>query len=955
MQGKYNPTGSIKIATINVRTLREDAKMVEMEYALENTNWDIIGLSEIRRNCEEFAETKDGHIFCHSSAENSNWGVGFIINKKWTKLIKEFKPISPRLAMLKLEINNQQIVLLQIYAPTSEYPDSETESFYEEIREEVLRNEDKNTTTIILGDFNASIGRMIQGEESVRGNSGFGVRNKRGSMLIEFAASLEMKIVNSYFGKTDEEKWTWLSPKKIKFEIDYFLIKNIDYVQKFYIQKDFKLETDHRMIAMELKIGKKRRYNNIKDNSTILKIKNSTEIYQDNLEEQLNKRILDRMEIHDRYTQIITGIREAVIHENQKAPQGRKRKISKKLSVGTKNLIEQREKLNKIINKSEEEKKEHSEIRKLTRRQIRKDVNNYEEEKIKQIIEETGSTKKLFKDLAMTRRSFIHSINHNNQQITDRDKIADAFADYFQEIYRSANPKPARPEISPHTVEEDNREEENLEITIEEINKAISNLKKEKTPGEDGITNELIKQGSFNLAKHICTLFNQILEENKIPPEWETSKIILLHKKGKKDQMENYRPISILPNMYKLFTKILQQKIEQKINNDQPEEQAGFRPSYSTNDHLQTINQIIEKCQEYNINLYLGFIDYSKAFDSIETKHIWPSLERAKIHSKIIQIFKTIYSKSKAKITLDKTSRTFNIEKGVRQGCPSSPNLFNCVLQSIFLEMEWKGYGLDIEGKTINNLRFADDIVIIAKSIEELKNMLEDLDRASQEKGLYMNMSKTKFMSPTKHGFLEINKHKIEQVQEYIYLGQLIALEERMEQELERRRTLAWRKFWSLKRILKSSVSIKIKSKILRSCVFPTLTYGCQTWALKKDQLNKVKSTQTTMYRSTLSIKKRDKIRNSILHERLKLEPIERTIKKLKLKWAGHVARQNTERWAKQSTNWTPMGRKRNKGRQRIRWEDEIKQSCGKGWQSTAQNREVWRETINTFTDTIIS
>lgn len=178
--------------------------------------------------------------------------------------------------------------------------------------------------------------------------------------------------------------------------------------------------------------------------------------------------------------------------------------------------------------------------------------------------------------------------------------------------------------------------------------------------------------------------------------------------------------------------------------------------------------------------------------------------------------------------------------------------------------------------------------------------MLEDLESKSQQKGLSMNMSKTKFLASTDHNYLTVNQHKIEQVKDYIYLGQLISLDDRMDLELDRRRTLAWKKFWSLKRILKSKAPVRIKSKILRSCVFPTLIYGCQTWALKSDQLDKLKSTQTTMYRSILGIKKRDKIKNSILHDKIKLEPIERSIKKLKLKWAGHVARLDQNRWANQ-------------------------------------------------------
>lgn len=856
-------------------------------------------------------------------------------------------------------------MLFQIYAPTTEYTDSAVEDFYDLIQLEISMIQRKEVKIFLMGDFNASIGQMISGEENIRGDSSFGNRNSRGSMLLNFVGGLEMKIINSFFKNPNEGKWTWCSPKETKFEIDYIITKHLEMVNKFYIKDDLKFETDHRMIIAELNIENKKQHRRIIQNTPYLKIKKSGENYRENLTDQLNNIPRGKKSVQQYYNEILTCMNKAINIENTMAQQIKLKKVSKKLSEKTKNLIDRREELNRIINKTDQEKEEHKNVRKIARREIRKDINNYEEQAIKQIIEETGSTKKLYKNLAMNKRSYIHNIKHNNQNITDRAEICEAFADFFENIYKSepgqrnlinietqqdincSNIEPNYTDPRTHP----NIENEELKITMEEVEKAIKILKNEKSPGEDGITNEIIKEGGQTLNHHLCNLFNRILEEAIIPTQWEITNIILIHKKGQKDQMENYRPISILPNLYKLFTKILQQKIEPLINADQPHEQAGFRPSYSTHDHLQSINQLIEKSQEYKLDLYIGFVDYSKAFDSLETEHIWPSLHRAKIHAKIINVFKTIYKNCKAKISLDKTSRTFALERGVRQGCPSSPNLFNCVLQSIFLELKWKTFGINIEGKNINNLRFADDIVLIAKSIDELKIMFEQLDSQSQLKGLKMNINKTKFMASTEHQFIEVNQNKVEQVKNYVYLGQLIAIEERTEQEIERRRSLAWKKYWSLKKILKSKVSTKLKTKILRTCVFPTLIYGCQTWAPTTSQMNKLKSTQTTMYRSILGIKKRDKIRNSVLHERMKLETLEKTIKRLKLNWAGHVARLDETRWAKQLTKWIPMGRKRKRGRQRKRWEDEISNDCGPSWQITAQNREIWKNKVKIITE----
>jgi hypothetical protein len=106
--------------------------------------------------------------------------------------------------------------------------------------------------------------------------------------------------------------------------------------------------------------------------------------------------------------------------------------------------------------------------------------------------------------------------------------------------------------------------------------------------------------------------------------------------------------------MYKLFTRVLQKRMEKVLDSNQPREQAGFRKGFSTTDHLQTINQIIEKCNEFNIPLCLAFIDYEKAFDSIEHWAIFEALKDIGIHETYVNILKDIYTKATAKIHIEK-------------------------------------------------------------------------------------------------------------------------------------------------------------------------------------------------------------------------------------------------------------------------------------------------------------
>ncbi|PZC83990.1 hypothetical protein B5X24_HaOG206336 [Helicoverpa armigera] len=189
-----------------------------------------------------------------------------------------------------------------------------------------------------------------------------------------------------------------------------------------------------------------------------------------------------------------------------------------------------------------------------------------------------------------------------------------------------------------------------------------------RSPGEDGITTETLKLGSATLIPHLTSLFNNILKTGKIPDMMCHSNIILLHKKGDKADINNYRPISLVSHIYKAFIKILHNRIDIQLDSHQPPEQAGFRPHFSTTDHLQSLNQIIEKHIEFQKPLYLAFEDYTKAFDSIKHSAIFSALEDQGIEKTYIDLLKAIYSNSTANIKLDTSGTKFQIHKGVKQG-----------------------------------------------------------------------------------------------------------------------------------------------------------------------------------------------------------------------------------------------------------------------------------------------
>lgn len=425
---------------------------------------------------------------------------------------------------------------------------------------------------------------------------------------------------------------------------------------------------------------------------------------------------------------------------------------------------------------------------------------------------------------------------------------------------------------------------------------------------------------------------------------------MLLFKKGDAKSISNYRPISLMPCLYKVFSATLLRRLTKIIDENQPVEQAGFIRGFSTMDHIHTLKIIIDKYNEYNKPLYISFIDYSKAFDSIFHESIWEALSAQGVNKDYLDIIKQIYRKSTARIKMEGLGPVFNIEKGVRQGDPLSPKLFIAVLEHVFRTLHWEHNGLKINGMYLNNLRFADDIVLLSEDPKELEIMLQSLATQSKKVGLHVNDDKTKVMTNRQPIQIVLDSSPLEYVEDYIYLGHLISFKSSNEKEVERRIKLTWSKYWSLKEIFKSKMSTKLKTKAMNICLLPCLTYACQTWPLTKKTLNKLKVCQRGMERSYLGLKLRDRVKNKSIRKVTKATDAVKQALRLKWKWAGHTQRTRDERWTKIVTEWYPMDSTRRKGRPLSRWSDDIKKTAGCYWGRKAKDRETWKTLEEAFT-----
>ena len=196
--------------------------------------------------------------------------------------------------------------------------------------------------------------------------------------------------------------------------------------------------------------------------------------------------------------------------------------------------------------------------------------------------------------------------------------------------------------------------------------------------------------------------------------------------------------------------KILQARVQQYMNHELPDVQAGFRKGRRTRDQIANIHWIIEKTREFQKNIYFCFSDYDKAFLCVDHNKLWKILKEMGTPDHLTCPLRNLYAGQEATVrTGHETTDWFQIGKGVCQGCILSPCLFNLYAEYITRNtgLEEAQAGIKIAGRNINNLRYADNTILMAESEKELKSLLMKVKEESEKVGLKFNSQKTKIMA----------------------------------------------------------------------------------------------------------------------------------------------------------------------------------------------------------------
>ena len=467
------------------------------------------------------------------------------------------------------------------------------------------------------------------------------------------------------------------------------------------------------------------------------------------------------------------------------------------------------------------------------------------------------------------------------------------------------------------------------EILLSEVEKAVKELKSGKAPGGDQLTSEMIKASDEFGLEVIHKLVNEIYNASYIPSNMNESIFVRIPK----TMCTEYRTLSLMSHLLKLILRIIllrnREQFEQEINILQ----SGFMTGKGTRDGIFNLRMINERYCEMNKEVYLCFIDYEKAFDRVNHEKLIDCLTDIGIDGKDVGLIESLYWTQKAYIRLkENMSDEIKIKRGVRQGCVLSPCLFNLYTEKIFRQIE-DCKGVTIGGLNINNLRYADDTVLLADTMEDLQAIVNKINDIGKVYSMKINAKKTKLVVISRVASkpqvsITIDGTEIEQVAKFTYLGHLITEDGKCDDEIKRRIGIAKTTFCRMNKVLTSRmISLDTRKRIFQCYILSTLTYGAETWSISKLMCKRLKSFEIWCYRRMLRISWTCKVRNEHVYCKVgNSADLYKSVQIKKLKYFGHFVRHST---LQRTFLEGKVNGRRGRGRPRATWFNNISQWIG--------------------------
>ena len=1003
---------NLTIGAWNVRTMmdrnvsyRPERRTALIARELSRYGIDIAALSETRlANTGKLIEVGAGYTFYWCGKKENEQrvsGVGFAIKSTLVRALSEAPVgVNDRLMKLRVPLTGERFAtVLSVYAPTMDNPEETKEMFYDALAFAVKSTPDTDKL-VVLGDFNARVGRETARWPGVIGTHGVGKMNSNGLRLLSFCSEHQLAITNTMFRLADKYKTTWMHPRSKKWHlIDYVCLRQRDVAdaQVTRVMRGAECDTDHRLLRtqLRLRIRPPTRRQAAQPPAKLDVGKLNNESTQQQLSADLDAALAacdfsDDIDVDTQWKTFRDAAYGAALN-----------KLGKLTRRHQDWFDENDEELQTLIRKKNAAYaamlRQHHATRSIRgcytaacqalQRKTRQLKNQWVCEKAAYLQQcfERNDMKNFYDGLKVfygPQPQFYGSLKSKDgsQLLTDNAMIMDRWVEHFNDLLNrpgavaqeALDRIPQRPVVA----------EMDDAPTVAEVTKAISQLKSGKAPGLDAIPLEVFKHGGPNLLQSLTSLFHAFWRHGKLPQDLKDARVVILFKKGDRSECGNYRGISLLSTAGKILARVLLNRILANItDNVIPESQSGFRAGRGTVDMIFSLRQIQEKCVEQQMPLFVMFIDFTKAFDTVGREGLWELLKKFGCPTHFVSMVRELHADMNGLVSHNsELSAPFKITNGVKQGCALAPTLFSIFLTAALFEatrelddtgimLRFRSDGglfnlARLRAKTkvssvlIRELLYADDSAFLAHSRDDLQLIADRFAAACRLYGLTINLKKTEVLyqpSPGEHyvdPVITIEGSQLKAVTEFTYLGSTVSCDARLDKEIETRISKACAAFGRLRQRLwcNQHLTVRTKCAAYRAIILSILLYGCESWAIYRAQINRLSVLQMRHLRFIMGLTLLDRVPNEEILRHANMPGIETIIMKAQLRWCGHVRRMHDSRLPKALLYGELATGARKIGRPRLRYKDTIKYKVNRcklqDWERTALNREQWRSTL---------
>ncbi|KAK3553431.1 hypothetical protein QTP70_003591 [Hemibagrus guttatus] len=398
--------------------------------------------------------------------------------------------------------------------------------------------------------------------------------------------------------------------------------------------------------------------------------------------------------------------------------------------------------------------------------------------------------------------------DRDGRVLTSEESVQRRWKEYFEELMNEENEREKR-------VEGVNSVEQKVDkIRKDEVRKALKRMKSGKAVGPDDIPVEVWKCLGEAAVEFLASLFNRVLESERMPEEWRRSVLVPIFKnKGDVQSCSNYRGIKLMSHTVKLWERVVEARLRKVV--EICEQQYGFMPRKSTTDAIFALRILMEKYRDGQRELHCVFVDLEKAYDRVPREELWYCMRKSGVAEKYVRVVQDMYERSRTVVrcAVGQTEE-FKVEVGLHQGSALSPFLFAMVMDQLSEE---------VRQESPWTMMFADDIVICSESREQVEENLERWRFALERRGMKVSRSKTKYMCVNERegsGTVRLQGEEVKKVQEFKYLGSAVQSNGECGKEVKKRVQAGWNGWRKVSGVLcDQKISARIKGKVYKTVV----------------------------------------------------------------------------------------------------------------------------------------